>query len=60
VAAAEGVDPVAQARAIILKRAAQLSSMSPVARRRRLLAYLARRGFRGREVREMVEELIRA
>lgn len=60
VAAVEGIDPVAQARSMVIKRAAQLGPMTPVAKRRRLLAYLARRGFRGQEVREMVVELLRA
>jgi len=57
---ANGVDPLAQARALAEKRLAQLQDVPPRQRRRRLLAYLARRGFRGRAVQELVSELLRA
>lgn len=57
---ADGVDAPAQARALAEKRMAQLGGVAPRQRRRRLLAYLARRGFRGREVQDMVSEVLRA
>jgi regulatory protein len=40
------------------KRAAQLRDLPRHVRRRRVLAYLARRGFSGREVSEMVGKLV--
>ena len=55
---ADGVDAPAQARALAERRMAQLRDVPPRQRRRRLLAYLARRGFRGREVQEMVSEVL--
>jgi regulatory protein len=45
-------------RALAAKRAAQLGDLPRHVRRRRVLAYLARRGFSGREVTEMVGKLI--
>jgi regulatory protein len=45
-------------RALAAKRAAQLDDLPRHVRRRRVLAYLARRGFSGREVTEMVGKLI--
>jgi len=56
---AEGVDPAETARALAAKRAAQLGRLSPERKRRRLLSYLARRGFQGREIRELVAKLVR-
>jgi len=53
----EGVDPAAAARAVAERRAKQLAGLPPAARRRRLMAYLARRGFGGTEARELVREL---
>jgi regulatory protein len=58
VAQAEGIDLTAAARAIAERRAAQLEGLSVQRKRRRLLIYLARRGFRGHDVREMVTELV--
>ena len=55
---AEGVDAPAQARALAERRVRQLQEVPPRQRRRRLLAYLARRGFRGRDVQDMVSELL--
>lgn len=52
-----GTDPARQAEALAQRRAAQLGALPAVARRRRLLAYLARRGFRGPEVRAVVDRL---
>jgi regulatory protein len=45
-------------RALAAKRAAQLGDLPRHVRRRRVLAYLARRGFSGREVSEMVGKLL--
>ena len=53
----EGIDPASAARAVAEKRARQLADLPLAVRRRRLLAYLARRGFQGSEVRGLVEEL---
>ncbi len=55
---ADGVDAPAQARALAEKRMTQLRDVPPRQRRRRLLAYLARRGFRGREIQEMVSDVL--
>jgi len=58
VSLAEGVDNAAAMRQLAEKRAVQLMSLPVPKRRRRLLIFLARRGFRGREVREMVAHLV--
>ncbi|HEY6090513.1 MAG TPA: regulatory protein RecX [Gemmatimonadales bacterium] len=55
--AAEGVDPHDAVRALAQKRAKQLAGLPPVVRKRRLVAFLARRGFNGGEIREVVESL---
>ncbi|PYO37287.1 MAG: hypothetical protein DMD37_04755 [Gemmatimonadetes bacterium] len=55
--AAEGLDGEGVARAVAERRARQLAGLPPEARRRRLLAFLARRGFSGGKVRELVREL---
>jgi len=55
----EGIDPASAARAVAEKRARQLADLPLAVRRRRLLAYLARRGFQGSEVRGLVEEVCR-
>lgn len=52
-------DPLAQPLALARKRAAQLTGLSQEARRRRLAAYLARRGYRGAEVRGVLESVLR-
>jgi SOS response regulatory protein OraA/RecX len=44
--------------ALASKRAAQLRDLPRQVKRRRVLAYLARRGFSGREVSEMVGKLV--
>jgi regulatory protein len=44
--------------ALASKRAAQLGDLPRHVKRRRVLAYLARRGFSGREVSEMVGKLV--
>ncbi len=55
--AAEGVDPAEAVRALAEKRAKQLAGLPPVVRKRRLVAFLVRRGFNGGEIREVVESL---
>ena len=55
--AAEGVDQGETVRALVEKRAKQLASLPPMVRKRRLVAFLMRRGFAGGEVREAVEAL---
>lgn len=55
--AAEGVDPGETVRALVEKRAKQLAGLPPIVRKRRLVAFLVRRGFGGAEVREAVEAL---
>jgi len=54
----EGSDRAAVPLALAHKRAAQLGSLPRQTKRRRLVAYLARRGFTGREVTEMVEKVV--
>jgi regulatory protein len=56
---AEGVDPMAQARSIAEKRAGQLRDLPPQKLRKRLTAYLSRRGFRGYEVSRIVEGVVK-
>jgi regulatory protein len=54
-------DRVADATlALALKRATQLGTLPGPTKRRRLLAYLARRGFTGREVRALVSRVLSA
>jgi len=53
----EGIDPERALRAVATRRASQLSALAPAVRKRRLLAYLARRGYGGAEVREVVDEV---
>ena len=55
--AAEGLDGDGAVRALAERRAGQLAGLPPEARRRRLLAFLARRGFSGSKVRDLVWEL---
>jgi regulatory protein len=55
--AAEGVDPAEAVRALAEKRARQLAGLPAVVRKRRLVAFLVRRGFGGAEVRAVVEGL---
>ena len=54
---AEGVDPADAVRALAERRAKQLAGLPAVVRKRRLVAFLMRRGFAGAEVREVVEGL---
>jgi regulatory protein len=53
----EGIDPETAARALALRRARQLGDLAPAVKRRRLFAFLLRRGYPGPQVRELVEEL---
>lgn len=53
----EGIDPGIEARAVAAKRAHQLADLPAAVRKRRLLAYLTRRGFAGPEVKELVDEV---
>src|SRR6266550_3249124 len=53
----EGIDPAVAVRAVAARRAAQLADVPAATRKRRLLAYLARRGHRGPEVYGLVQEL---
>jgi regulatory protein len=54
----EGSDRSSMPLALATKRAAQLGTLPRQTRRRRVLAYLARRGFSGREVTEIVEKVV--
>jgi regulatory protein len=53
----EGSDREAVPRALAAKRVAQLRDLPRPVQRRRVLAYLARRGFSGRDIGEMVSRL---
>ena len=55
--ATEGVDPAQAVRALAEKRARQLAGLPAAVRKRRLVAFLVRRGFNGGDVREVVESL---
>jgi regulatory protein len=57
--AEEGLDPVIEARAAAAKRARQLRDLPGPVRKRRLLAFLVRRGYPGAAVKGLVEELTR-
>ena len=54
----EGSDRSSMPQALATKRALQLGALPRPTKRRRLLAYLARRGFSGRDVTEMVERVL--
>jgi len=51
------VDPDATVRAVAEKRAKQLAGLPAAVRKRRLVAFLARRGFQGPTLRQVVEDL---
>ena len=53
--AAEHDDPLERPRALIAKRVRQMASLPMDARRRRLIAFLGRRGYRGSDARTLVE-----
>jgi SOS response regulatory protein OraA/RecX len=54
----EGSDRTSMPQALVSKRAAQLGTLPKQTKRRRLLAYLARRGFSGRDVSALVESVL--
>jgi SOS response regulatory protein OraA/RecX len=54
----EGSDQTVVPLALAQKRAAQLGSLPRQAKRRRVVAYLARRGFSGREITELVDKVV--
>ena len=53
----EGIDPQLEARAVAAKRARQLDGLPVPVRKRRLLAFLLRRGYGGPQLKALVEEL---
>jgi regulatory protein len=53
----EGIDPGVEARAVAAKRARQLAGLPVAVRKRRLLAFLVRRGYGGPQLGALVEEL---
>jgi regulatory protein len=55
----EAVNTLEQARLIAEKRSGQLGDLPLKTKRRRIVAYLARRGYHGYEVREIVTELLK-
>ena len=54
----DGSDRTSMPQALATKRALQLGPLPRQTKRRRVLAYLARRGFSGREVTEIVEKVV--
>jgi regulatory protein len=54
----EESDKTAMPLALAKKRAAQLGGLPRQTRRRRVVAYLARRGFTGRDISEMVDKVV--
>jgi regulatory protein len=54
----EGSDRSTMPLALATKRAAQLGSLPRQVKRRRVVAYLARRGFSGREISELVDRVL--
>jgi len=54
----EDVDPDAEMRRVTARRVPRLIGLPAAVARRRLLAYLARRGFQGAGVRAMVEQVV--
>jgi regulatory protein len=54
----EGADRSSMPIALAQKRAAQLANLPRQTKRRRVVAYLARRGFSGREVTDIVDRVI--
>jgi len=53
----EDIDPRREARAVAVKRARQLDGLPPAVRKRRLLAFLVRRGYAGPQVKALIAEL---
>ena len=57
---ADVADPLQHPRALAARRARQVAALPVETRRRRLIAYLGRRGYRGSEARAIVEEAIQS
>jgi regulatory protein len=55
----EGVDTGAQLLELARRRATTLQKLHPTAQRRRLYAYLARRGYGGEEIGRVVAEVLK-
>lgn len=53
-------DPLARARELIARRARSMASIALDVRRRRLVAFLARRGYRGDDAMRLVDEVLRS
>lgn len=53
----EGIDPGIEARAVAVKRVSQLDGLPVPARKRRLVAFLVRRGYAPQQVKDLVREL---
>ena len=53
----EAIDPGREARAVAVKRVRLLDGLPPSVRKRRLLAFLLRRGYAGSQVRALIDEL---
>ncbi|HEV2750231.1 MAG TPA: regulatory protein RecX [Gemmatimonadales bacterium] len=53
----EGIDPGLEARAVAVKRASQLGGLPAPVRKRRLVAFLVRRGYATQQVKELAQEL---
>ncbi|HEY4321857.1 MAG TPA: regulatory protein RecX [Gemmatimonadales bacterium] len=58
--AQESGDPLARARELIVRRARSMASIAVDVRRRRLVAFLARRGYRGDDAIRLVNEVLRS
>jgi regulatory protein len=56
----EGSDRTTVPLALARKRAGQLGGLPRQTKRRRVVAYLARRGFTGRDISDMVEQVVRS
>jgi regulatory protein len=54
----EGADPAQSIAGLVRRRAEQLRALPRPVRRRRILAYLARRGYTGHTIRQEVDRLI--
>jgi regulatory protein len=54
----EGSDRTGVPSALAAKRAAQLGDLPRPVKRRRVLAYLARRGFAGRDISDLVSRVV--
>jgi SOS response regulatory protein OraA/RecX len=54
----EGSDRTGMPLALAAKRAAQLGELPRQVKRRRVLAYLARRGFAGRDITDLVARVV--